>query len=838
MSALPSRARVVIIGAGIVGNSVAYHLAQKGWTDMVMVDKGPLPNPGGSTGHASNFIFPVDHSRVNTQLTQDSMNQYMELGLFRQCGGIELAQTQERMDELKRRMASAKAWGEEAVLLDPEGVKNLFPWVNTEKILGGFYCPRVGVVDSLETGTIFRDRAKEMGALQVFANTEILDIEVENGQVRGVKTDRGDVQAEYVLICCGVWSPRIARMAGASIPLMPVAHQMIDAGPIPQFAQAKGEIEYPILRDMSTLMYERQGGHNLEVGSYAHRTIMYEPDDIPSNDEAKLSPTEMPFTMEDFEPQLADALDLLPEMLDHDSVEIQYAINGLISLTPDGGPVVGETPEVKNLWSVASIWIKEGPGIGKLVAQWMTDGAPEIDPNELDIARFYDYARSPAFVRARVNEGFPKTYGIVHPREQWLSARDIRLSPFHSRTRDLGAVYFETAGWERPQWYESNAGLVEEFGDLVNQRPNEWDARWWSPIINAEHLAMRERVAMIDLSAFAIFDIVGPGALDFIQYISVAQMDVPEGKAVYNLLLNRFGGIRSDLIMIRLGKNHFRVISGGGHGAVDKKWFLDHLPADGTVHLCDMTSSLCTVGVWGPRARDLVQSVTEDDMSDQGFPFGTARVIHIDGIAVLALRISYVGELGWELYPWFEQGQKVWDTLWEAGQSHGVVPAGIGVYGTTARLEKGYRLFGNELDTEYNPVEAGMHRPKVKTQDFLGKEAYLQARQEEPAAILCTLTVDDHTSQSGEKRYMQGKEPILTQGGEPVVDRKGRRSYVTSAGAGPSLGKHILMTYLPPELAEKGTQLKVEYFMEHYPVTVAEVGPTPLFDPDNARMKG
>jgi glycine cleavage system aminomethyltransferase T len=225
-------------------------------------------------------------------------------------------------------------------------------------------------------------------------------------------------------------------------------------------------------------------------------------------------------------------------------------------------------------------------------------------------------------------------------------------------------------------------------------------------------------------------------------------------------------------------------------------------------------------------------------MSDQGFPFGTARVIHIDGIAVLALRISYVGELGWELYPWFEQGQKVWDTLWEAGQSHGVVPAGIGVYGTTARLEKGYRLFGNELDTEYNPVEAGMHRPRVKTQDFLGKEAYLQARQEEPAAILCTLTVDDHTSQSGEKRYMQGKEPILTQGGEPVVDRKGRRSYVTSAGAGPSLGKHILMTYLPPELAEKGTQLKVEYFMEHYPVTVAEVGPTPLFDPDNARMKG
>ena len=838
MSALPDKAKVVIIGSGIVGNSVAYHLAQKGWKDMVMIDKGPLPNPGGSTGHASNFVFPVDHSKVNTQLTQDSMRQYMELGMYRQCGGIELAQTEERMEELKRRMASAKAWGEEASLLDPAGVKELFPWVNTDKILGGFYCARVGVVDSLQTGTIFRDRAKEMGALQTFPNTEVLDIYVEDGRVRGVKTDRGDIQAEYVMICCGVWSPRIARMAGASIPLMPVVHQMIDAGPIPQFAEAKGEIEYPILRDMSTLMYERQGAHNLEVGSYAHRTIMHEPDDIPSIDEAKLSPTELPFTMEDFEPQLQDALDLLPEMLDHDSVEIQYAINGLISLTPDAAPVVGETPEVKGLWSVASIWIKEGPGVGRLVAEWMTDGAPEIDPNELDISRFYDYARSPVHVKARVNEGFPKTYGIVHPREQWTASRNVRLSPFHSRTQELGAVYFETAGWERPQWYESNAKLVEEFGDRVNTRSNEWDARWWSPIINAEHLAMRERVAMVDLSAFAVFDIVGPGALDYIQYMSVVQMDVPVGKAVYNLLLNQFGGIRSDLIMIRLGKNHFRIVCGGGHGAVDKKWFQDHLPEDGSVHLCDQTSALCTVGVWGPRARDLVQSVTKDDMSADGFPFGTARVIDINGLSVLALRISYVGELGWELYAWSEQGQKLWDTLWEAGQNYGVVPAGIGVYGTTARLEKGYRLFGNELDTEYNPVEAGMQRPKVKSQDFIGKEAYLKARGEDPAAILCTLTVDDPTSQSGEKRYMTGHEPVLTLDGEPIIDRKGRRSFVTSAGAGPSLGKYILMAYLPPEQARKGNKLKVEYFMEHYPVTVEAVGPAPLLDPDNARMKG
>ena len=838
MSTFPQKARAVVIGAGIVGNSVVYHLAEKGWKDMVLLDKGPLPNPGGSTGHASNFIFPVDHGRTMTQITLDSTEQYKAMGVHRESGGIELAQTQERLEELKRRAASAKCWGIEAELLDPDGVLKLFPWVNREKILGGFYTPSVGVVDSLRAGTIMREKARAMGALSVFANTEVLDIVVERGRVRTVKTSRGDIDADYVIIACGVWSPRIAAMAGASIPLVPVAHQMIDAGPVPQFAEAKGEIEYPILRDMSTLMYERQAAANLEIGSYAHRPILYDPNEIPSIDEAKLSPTEMPFTREDFDPQLEQALDLLPEMLDHDSVEIQYAINGLISLTPDAAPVVGETPEVKALWSVAAVWIKEGPGVGRMVAEWMTDGVPEIDPNEVDIARFYPYARTKAHVWARASEGFNKTYGIVHPNEQWESSRDMRLSPFHDRTSELGAVYFETAGWERPHWYESNRKLLEEYGERVNDRPNEWDARWWSPIINAEHLAMRDRVAMVDLSAFAIFDVVGPGALKTVQNIAVSQMDVPAGKAVYTLLLNTQGGIRSDLMIARLGEDAFRVITGGGHGGVDKKWFVDNLPPDGSARLHDRTSSFCTIGVWGPSARDLVQSVTEDDMSGEGFPFAAAREIAIGAVPVWALRISYVGELGWELYCPFESGRRLWEILWEAGQTYGVVPAGIGVYGTTARLEKNYRLYGNELDTEYNAVEAGMARPRVKPQDFVGKAAYVQARDGEPAAVLCTFTVDDHTSSSGEKRYMVGHCPILTLEGDPIEDRKGRRSYVTSAGAAPSLGKFILMAYLPPDRAGVGGRFQVEYFGEHYPVTVKAVGGAPLFDPQNDRMKG
>jgi glycine cleavage system aminomethyltransferase T/glycine/D-amino acid oxidase-like deaminating enzyme len=780
----------------------------------------------------------VDHPKVMTQITRDSTRQYQKLGVFRQSGGLELAQTRENFEELKRRLATAKSWGEVGELVTPEEVKKLMPFVNTKLILGAFWLPTTGVVDSLRAGTIMRETAQGMGALTVFSNTEILDLGVKCGRIRSVSTSQGEIQTEYVVIACGVWSPRLARMAGASIPLTPAVHQMISVGPIKAFANTTGEIDYPIIRDMSTLMYERQNGSDMEIGSYAHRPILYEPDDIPSIEEAKLSPTELPFTREDFEPQMAHALELLPELLDDKDAGIQHAINGLLSLTPDGSPVLGETPEVKGLWSAAAVWIKEGPGSGRIVAEWMTEGEPELDPNEVDIARFYSYGRTKSHVSGRCSEGYNKIYAIVHPREQWQSSRNVRLSPFYLREKELGAVFFETAGWERPHWYESNRKLLEEFADRIQGRPNEWDARWWSPIINAEHLAMRERVGMVDLSAFAVFDVQGPGALDYIQRLTVGQMDVPPGKAVYTPLLNHAGGMKSDLTITRMTETSFRVVTGGSQGGIDGKWFRDNLPKDGSAHLLDMTSSLCTLGIWGPRARLLLQSVTQDDVSNKGIPFGTARQINIGPVPVWALRISYVGELGWELYAPMEQGQKLWDILWEAGQKQGIAAVGIGVYATTGRLEKGYRLYGNELETEYNAVEAGLSRPKVKGQDFIGKQAYLRAREEEPAAILCTLVVENHISSSGERRYMLGREPVLTQSGDPIVDRQGRRSYVTSAGAGPSVGKHLLMAYLPPEYAKEGTRLKVEYFAEHYPVTVAVAGSTPLFDPTNERMKG
>jgi glycine cleavage system aminomethyltransferase T len=386
-------------------------------------------------------------------------------------------------------------------------------------------------------------------------------------------------------------------------------------------------------------------------------------------------------------------------------------------------------------------------------------------------------------------------------------------------------------------WYESNGPLLDEFGDRVTRRTAEWESRWWSPIINGEHLAMRARAGLFDLSAFTIFDIQGPGALAAVQQVTLRQMDVPVGRNVYTPVLSHNGGFKSDLTVMRLGDEHFRVVTGGASGMSDKKWFADHLPADGSAQLFDLTTAMTTLGLWGPRARDILMAATSDDVSDEGFKFGVCRMIDIGTVRVLASRISYVGDLGWELYVSIDQGLKLWDMLWEAGQPFGLAACGIGVYGTTGRLEKCYRAHGNELETEYNVVEAGMQAPRVKAEDFVGKEAHLRHREEEPAAVLCTLTVDDHKSRSGEKRYMLGREPILSRDGAAITDRLGRRSYVTSAGAGPSVGKHILMSYLPPEQAVLSTKLLVQYMGERYHVTVAVVGSTPLFDPENTRIR-
>jgi glycine cleavage system aminomethyltransferase T/glycine/D-amino acid oxidase-like deaminating enzyme len=840
MSDLPSRAEVVVIGAGIVGNCLVGHLADLGWTDLVLVDKGPLPNPGGSTGHASNFIFPVDHNKEMALLGVQSANQYRDLGLSVDAGGIEVARTEERWNELQRRMTSALAWGVEARLLTPAEVKELVPYVNDEIILGGFYCPTVSVVDSLETGTVMRRKAQDKGVLQVFANTEVLDIETEptphNGltEVKAVVTDRGRIEADHVVIACGVWSNRVANLAGATIPLVPAVHQMADVGPIDILAETNNEIGYPIVRDMDTFCYERQSAGSMEVGSYAHRPILHHPDTIPSNAEAALSPTELPFTPDDFDNQMEQAIALMDMLGD---AEIKYAINGLLSLTPDAFPCLGETVEVTNLWSAAAVWVKEGPGMAQVVAEWMTYGYPRvIDAHVSDVARFYPWERSDEHIWARASEHFNKTYGIVHPAEQWASRRELVTSPYFSRQQDLQAEFFEARGWERPQWYRSNADLVERYD--VQERDTEWDNRWWSPITVGEHLNLRENGGVVDLSAFQIFDLSGPGAVAFAERLAVNKVDKPVGSSVYTPWLTPDGGFHSDLTMMRIADDTVRIVTGVFDGGRDRFWVLKHLPEDGSVTFADRTTDLTTLGLWGPDAPAVLGELTDHDLSQAGSPYGSYLDAVVAGFPVKLFRISYVGDTGWEVYADWADGPALWDALLEAGRDRGIRPTGGGVYGGSGRMEKGYRLMGAELESEYNPVEAGLARPRVKDADFIGKEPYLAARAGEPAARMCTLTVEDLTDSQGRQRYPQGgNEPILTVDGQRIVDDHGRVSRVTSAAFGPSVGKHLLLGYLPSELAVVGTDLQVVYFNERFPVKVAAVDGS-VFDPDDTRLKG
>ena len=564
---------------------------------------------------------------------------------------------------------------------------------------------------------------------------------------------------------------------------------------------------------MDTFCYERQSAGSMEVGSYAHRPIFHHPDDIPSNEESPLSPTELPLTYDDFDPQMEQAIELM-EMLG--DAEIKYAINGLLSLTPDAMPVLGETPEVRNLWSAAAVWVKEGPGIAQLVAEWMVHGYPRMcDPHGSDIARFYEHEKTEHHIYARCGEHFNKTYGIVHPREQWASQRGMRRSPFYAREEALGAVFFDARGWERPQWYESNADLMARYPGQCEPREHEWDARWWSPITNAEHLHMREHVGMVDLTAFNEFDFEGPGTLAFLDHMTVNSCNVPVGRSIYTPLLTPDGGFRSDLTIMRLGENHFRVVTGAFDGGRDKYWFTRNMPTDGSVtlhrpHVGHLHDSACGA----PRRRRRWPRSSPASTSRTTSPRTASRTasvrdVLIDGVPCTMFRISYVGENGWEIYTKMEHGLRLWDTDSSMPvQEFDIRPVGIGVYAVTGRIEKGYRLMGAELESEYNPVEAGLARPKVKSADFIGKEAYLKARAEAeqsgPAAIMCTLSIDDLTSAAGIKRYPTG-------GNEPIVTprRRTHRRRPRPAVAGHhrrrrTVARHLPAARLPAARARRG----------------------------------
>lgn len=842
---VPSAAQTVIIGAGIVGNSLAYWLSEMGRDDIILIDKGPLPDPGGSTGHASNFMFPVTNSKMITQLSQRSREIYKDMDTWEEPGALEVARTDTRLNEFDRRVQLAKSWGEPAELLSVEEIKEHIPFINEEVIKGGFYAPKGGTADPLRAGEVMRARAKDKDALTEVPNTEVLDLVVQDGEIAAVETDKGTIEANEVVIAAGIWSPKIAEMAGVEIPLSPVVHQMISVGPIDELQEEEGEINHPVVRDVDARMYERPNAGDMEVGSYLHPVMLWDIEDIPSLDVAPLSPTQPPLTEEKFEESMQRALELMPEILDDPDAGIKHGIDGLMSHSPDGAPLLGPLQDVDNLWSAAHIYVKDAPAMTEEIAKWMTQGYTDIDIDlGANVNRFYEYGHPTKWVKNRCREGFSKFYGIVHPAEQYQTSRPLRTSGFYSRQADMGAEFYELYGWETPQWFESNRDLLDTYQNEVSElvrpndlsRPNEWDSRWWSPITLGEHLHMRDHVAMVDGSIFSIIDIAGEDALDLLQRVSVAQMDVEKGKTVYTPVLRENGGFRSDFTVARMGDDQFRVVTSGATAGADMQWFDQQLPDDSDTQIINRSDGMSALAVWGPEARNVVDSVTEEDMSNDAHPFAHARTITVGDVETWALRISYVGELGFELHVPTSKAPRLWDTIYEAGQPYDIRPVGMGVFGTTGPMEKSFQMIGTDLTQDYTPAEADRTRHGLKSEDFVGKSVYEADLETDPVAKICTLSVDDHAPNGGEERYMLGQEPVMDMDGNVLVDEKGRESYVTSAGSGPSVGKHLLKAYLPSEFAQEGTSLQVEYFGEQYPVTVESVGTTPVFDPEHSRM--
>ena len=563
-------------------------------------------------------------------------------------------------------------------------------------------------------------------------------------------------------------------------------------------------------------MYFRQEGESYILGSYDHEPMPLEPEDILSHADAPVMPSMMPWSESAFHKGMISAAEVLPALRD---IELTNKVNGMFIFTPDGMPVLGEAPNLKGFWSAEAVWITHGGGVGKAVAEWMVEGEQTMDLREADISRFLPHQLTHSYIKKRGIQNYREVYDIIHPQQQMEDPRGLRILPYHQRLEELGASFIASSGWERPQWFEANADLLEGSTGHHHTRDG-WAAQYWSPIIGAEHRAVRERVGLFDLTPFTKLEVTGAGALNFLQRITANQMDKPVDSVTYTSMLTPGGGIKCDLTVTRLDSDQFMVVTGSGTAEHDKAWMRSHMPDDDSVTLTDVSNQWCCIGVWGPRARELMRKVTDDDMTDTGFPYLTARRITIGEIPALALRISYTGELGWELYAGFEFGQPLWDTLMEGGRYQGVIAAGLGAF-DSLRVEKGYRLWGSDIHTEYNPDEAGIgFAVRMDKGDFVGRDALSRSRREGLTRRLCCMVFDDHN--------------MVVMGGEPIFIAGEVVGYVTSANYGYSVGRGIVYGYLPIAQTDEGTKVEVEYFEIRH---AASVTAEPLWDPTTERLK-
>ena len=795
------RARVVVIGGGVGGCSILYWLTRLGWRDVVLVERAELTS--GSTFHSAGLVGQLRSSLSLTKMMMSSVELYRtlgdEVGLetgWREVGSLRLASTPERMEELARQSGWAKTFGLPLELVSAEEAQKLFPPMSTEGVLGAAYLPTDGYIDPSQLTFALAEGARRGGA-EIYQQTRVTAIGVERGRVTGVVTDRGGIEADVVVNAGGMFAKEIGALAGVSVPIVPMAHEYLVTKPSGLPA------EMAQIRDPSLLVYFRPESGGLIMGGYERHPAPWALDGIPPDFNGKLLPEDWPR----FEELMTNALIRVPSI---GEMEVVKLINGPEAFTPDGEFILGPT-EVRGLWTAAGFCahgLAGAGGLGRLVAEWIIDGVPSLDVWHMDSRRFGRAYRSPGYTLARTLEVYETYYDVKYPGHERKAGRPLRLSPAYPQLAELGASFGEKSGWERANWFEPNAARGDEA-----LRPRGWAGRNWSPAIGAEHLACRETAAIFDETSFAKIEISGEGAAALVEQLCANRVAREIGAITYTQMLNSRGGIECDFTVTRLADERFRIVTGTAFGQHDLAWIREHAQ-DGVV-VDDVTSAYACFGVWGPRAREILQPLTKTTLD---FPYMQARELAVGSVPCLALRVTYVGELGWELYCPTEFGAALWEAIWVPGQDLGLLAGGYRAI-DSLRLEKGYRAWGTDITPDDTPFEAGLgFVVKLEKDGFLGRDALLEAR--EPKRRLCCLVLDDP------RAVALGSEPVRLEGAAA-----GR---VTSGGYGYSVERSVAYAYLPASHAEPGQPVEVEIFGEWTP---GEVAAEPLWDPSGDRVR-
>jgi 4-methylaminobutanoate oxidase (formaldehyde-forming) len=795
-------ARAVVIGGGVGGCSVLYWLARLGWDDVLLVDRADLTS--GSTFHSAGLVGQLRGSLSLTRMMMASVDLYRSLeaetGLetgWREVGSLRLASSQERLEEISRQAGWAKTFGLPLELISPAEAQELFPPMSTDGVLGAAYLPTDGYVDPSQLTFALAEGARRRGA-EIATNTRVTGLRVERGQITGVETDKGTVETEIVVNAGGIFAQELAALAGVNVPVVPMAHEYLILRP------SGLPLDMPTMRDPSLLVYFRPESGGLIMGGYERDPAPWGLEGIPPDFNGKLLEEDWPR----FEELMENALVRVPSLGD---MEVVKLINGPEAFTPDGEFILGPT-DVRGLWTAAGFCahgLAGAGGMGQLVAEWIAEGLPGLDVWEMDSRRFGRHYRSREYTLARTTEIYATYYDVKYPGHERQAGRPLRVSPTYPRLQELGAAFGEKSGWERANWFEANAAGGDE-----SLRPRGWAGQHWSPAVGAEHVACREAAALFDETSFAKIEVAGTGAADFLERLCANRVARDVGAITYTQMLNERGGIECDFTVTRLAEDRFRIVTGTAFGRHDLAWIASHAPTDGSVSVDDVTSRFACLGLWGPLAREILQPLLTEPLD---FGYMRARELAVGPVPCLALRVTYVGELGWELYCPAEYGLRLWDELCSAGREHGLVAGGYKAI-DSLRLEKGYRVWGSDIGPEDTPYEAGLAFAVKLDKEFLGREALGTAQ--DPARRLACLVLDDAGS------VALGSEPVRIDG-----EIAGR---VTSGGFGYTVGRSIAYGYVPAERAEPGQRVEVEIFGEWIG---GEVAAEPLYDPDGSRIR-